>query len=149
MTPRAEAKPIPMGGRLFRAARLITAERDDWIAGRIAHSQVKKVGRLPGESEQDYGERLLEAFRASGYVSELIGGVLTPIEIEDLDWTPAVAMETAKFVGQLYEPTDKAQRDVVLLTVLIDFFANGLISSSGTASSSPTPDESQPEVETK
>jgi len=144
MTPRAEAtKPIPLGGRLFRAARSTTAERDDYLAGRIALSGVKNVTKEDGESPVDYVERLLGHLQASGYVDAMIGGLLTPLEIDDLEWTPAIAAETAAYAGQLHEPKDKEQRNVVLLTLLLDFFVAGM-SSSAASSVSSEADENHP-----
>lgn len=146
MTPRVEEmKPIPLGERRFRAARRTSGERDDYIHSRYYLSGVKKIAREEGEAADDYAERLLAQLQHSGYVDELIGGLLTPIEIEDLAWTPAIAAETAAYTKTLHEPRDKEQRNVILLTLLMDFLVAGLNSSSATGSSS-NPAEAQPEA---
>ena len=144
MTPHEELKPIRLGERLFRAARATTAKRDDWIQSRVYFSGVKKLKQEEGESAEDYAERLTAHLQRSEQTNEILGGILTPAECEDLAWTPAIALETAAHIENLHRPEDKEQRNVILLTLLLDHFVDGLRPSSDTGSSSATPAAPQP-----
>jgi hypothetical protein len=67
-------------------------------------------------------------------VLNLLGGILIFAEREDLDWTPAMAAETAAFLGSLTEPGDKQLVLSQVASLVAGFFEAGLTSFTTTPS---------------
>jgi hypothetical protein len=62
--------------------------------------------------------------------------VLRKFSAPDRVWTPELGEETAKFLGSLHTGEDKAKIRSLVLTLVLDFFESGIISSWTTETSS-------------
>lgn len=117
-----------LGGRVFREAKRSTIEHDIWTMDQIRASGLDSVRRDPDEMFEEFGLRLLDVALRSGRALDLIGGLLLPDEVDDLDWSPELAKETAKFLGRLSSEEDKQQVHVLLGKLVAGFFAAGVLS---------------------
>lgn len=129
-----------IGGRIFLAMKEGTVLHDLHFRKLVAQSGLSRVFIRAGEDPDHFARRLLDELVKAGVVLELIGCLLIPVGKRDEDWTPEMAQETAAFFGGLKDPVDKAKVDSLILTVLIDFFANGFAS----LWTSPTSSEADP-----
>ncbi len=117
-----------LGGRVFREAKRSTIEHDIWTMDQIWASGLDSVRRDPEEAFEEFGLRLLDVALRSGRALDLIGGLVVPEEVDDLDWTPQLAKETARFLGQLSSEEDKQQVHVLLGKLVAGFFPAGVLS---------------------
>lgn len=130
-----------IGGRVFLTMKEGTVLHDLHFRKLVAQSGLSRVFIKPGEDPDHFARRLLDKLIEAGVVLELIGCLLIPLGKRDEDWTPEMGRETALFFGGLKAPTEKAKIDSLIVTVLIDFFANGFAS----LWTSPTSSEADPE----
>lgn len=126
--PPPGQKVFELGGRRFVEIGESTVEHDDWFMVRVEKAGLVDV--LMGEHERpdDFARRVLRDVLRSGSTNELIGALIVPEGKTGLDWTPAMAMETANFIGALHTPEDKQVRQGLVTSLLIHFFATGLVS---------------------
>jgi hypothetical protein len=150
-----------LGGRTFLPITESTVEQDFRFLALVKQARIDEVVLRPGESPEAFARRLLEAAVASGAILELLGCLLVPEEAAPPDrdpgeaWTREMSAETARFLGRLRDPADKAAIRSLVLSLLISFFESGIVSlwtsttSSGEAvpangNPSATPDATDP-----
>lgn len=119
---------LQLGGRAFRVVKVSTVEHDVWMMGKTAAAGMQQVTMLPGETPESFATRLTGEFARSGLVLVLLGGALIPAELEDLEWSPAVAAQTAAFLGGLTDPADKQLVLAQVASLVAGFFETGLMS---------------------
>ena len=123
-----------LGGRTFLPLRESTVEQDFRFLALIKRARVDEVVMQPGESPEAFARRLLEVTIESGVILDLLGCLLVPEDVAPRDrdpgevWTPQVGEETARFLGQLRDPRDKAEVRSLVLSLLVSFFENGIVS---------------------
>ena len=148
--PTAVSAPAPaggpqetyeLGGRRFVSVGESTVEHDDWFMVRLEKAGLVEVMMGEHEKADDFAVRVLRDVLRSGCTNELIGSLIIPEGNTGLDWTPAMATETANFIGALHTPEDKAVRRELVTSLLIHFFANGLVSLVRSRGSSGTLDQ--------
>jgi hypothetical protein len=129
-TPAApEDERLRLGGAVWRVVKDSTLEHD-FCALRAARAiGVDDAGMLPGESAEQFAQRLLAMVIDSGQVFDLLGCMVLPETVPDERWTPAEAARTADFLRALRAPEDKAEVQSLVVSLLIGFFADGLRSS--------------------
>ena len=142
-----------IGGRTFMPLRESTVEQDLRFLALIKRARIDEVVMQPGESPEAFARRLLEVTIESGVILDLLGCLLVPEDIAPQDrdpgevWTPEVGQETARFLGQLRDPKDKAEVRGLVLSLLVSFFESGIVSlwTSTTSSTEaiPSPKDSQ------
>ena len=142
-----------IGGRTFLPLRESTVEQDFRFLALIKRARIDEVVMQPGESPEAFARRLLEVTIESGMILDLLGCLLVPEDIAPQDrdpgevWTPVVGQETARFLGQLRDPKDKAEVRGLVLSLLVSFFESGIVSlwTSTTSSTEaiPSPKDSQ------
>jgi len=142
-----------IGGRTFLPLRESTVEQDFRFLALIKRARIDEVVMQPGESPEAFARRLLEVTIESGMILDLLGCLLVPEDIAPQDrdpgevWTPEVSQETARFLGQLRDPKDKAEVRGLVLSLLVSFFESGIVSlwTSTTSSTEaiPSPKDSQ------
>lgn len=131
---------VTIGGRAFREIQRSTCAHDTWTVGLIRRAGLEGVSPMPGESVDDFGWRVLGTVLESGLLFELVGCFVVPDGTDDLDWTPEFAAETGRFVGNLYEPGDKAEFHRLVASLLLPFVRDGIGSlSTSLRSSAPGP----------
>jgi len=119
---------LELGGRKLRAIKTSTVAHDVWMMARVADAGIRQVTMLPGETPEAFATRLTGELASSGQVLNLLGGILIFEDREDLDWTPAMAAETAAFLGSLTEPADKQMVLSQVASLVAGFFEAGLTS---------------------
>lgn len=123
-----------IGGRTFLPLRESTVEQDFRFLSLVGRARIDEVVMQPGESPEAFARRLLEVTIESGVILDLLGCLLIPEDIAPQDrdpgevWTPEVGQETAKFLGQLRDPKDKAEVRGLVLSLLVSFFESGIVS---------------------
>lgn len=136
------AQTFTLGGRVFRAVVEHTVAHDVYFMGRVRLARLDSLDLEDGEPPEAYAHRLLGSLMASDKALEIIGALIVPEKLSDLDWSPEVAAETAAHVGRIHDPTEKAAVQTVLLSVLIPFLQRGLGSLMTTRASSDAPSSS-------
>lgn len=123
-----------IGGRGFLAIEGSTVAQDLKFLELISRSGIESVVPAEGEPAEALAGRLLAAVVASGTLLDFLGCLLIPEEVAPATgepgetWTPEIGAETARFLGQLRSPPDKAQVRSLILTLLISFFELGIAS---------------------
>lgn len=128
---------ITIAGRAFRPVVETTIEHDLWTMERIRRAGLTEMILKPGEDPEDYSRRLLYRLIESGAAMEMLAGFLVPAEIDPLDWTPAIALESASIFRRASKPEDKATIQAKLIDLLLDFLQAGIVSARITERFSP------------
>lgn len=145
-----------LGGRTFLTVRESTVEQDFRFLALVKRARIDEVTIQPGEIPEAFARRLLEATVESGAILDLLGCLLVPEEAAPRDrdpgeaWTREMGEETARFLGSLRSPADKATVRSLVLSLLVSFFDSGIVSlwtsttSSGEAIPNTTPTPPSP-----
>ncbi len=132
----AEKAPRPelhtLGGKTYQSVTESTVQQDHHYM-RLIRSAGIDVTKAESESYDEYGQRVLAELTDSGAALPVLGCLMVPEGTPATAWTPEMAEETAKRLGQLTGPEDKAHLNNLILSVLISFFESGLASSSPSA----------------
>lgn len=147
VAPQATEKHV-LGGRTFLTIRESTVEQDFRFIALIKRARIDEITLEPGESPGAFARRLLEAAVESAAILELLGCLLVPEEAAPRDrdpgeaWTREMAEETARFLGGLKKPEDKAKVHGLVLSLIIPFVESGIVSlrTSTTSSDGAVPD---------
>ncbi len=148
-----------LGGRSFLTVQDATVEQDFLFLELIQKCHIDRIVQSEGEDAAEFSERILGALVGDGAVLKLLGCLLVPAAAPTrrrgfrrdttIAWTPEIGEETARFLGGLKTPEDKAKIRALVLTLLVHFFENEIVSLWTTKTSSdgalPAPD---PEPET-
>jgi len=127
---------ISLGGRrFFRLTKGSTVEHDLWLMKRTTASGLIDAKMWSGETPESYAQRLLSMAIEGGVVLEMLGGLLLPEGLLPEEWTPQMGEETARFLGAITDDREKSLVNQLVLSILIDFFAIGLLSSARSRSS--------------
>jgi hypothetical protein len=117
---------VTIGGRAFHEIEFSTCAHDTWTMGMFSRAGLQGVGLLPGETPDDFTWRVLGTVLSSGLLYELLGAFLIPEGMDDLAWTPELAAETGRFLGELHEPLDKAEVHRLVAALLLPFVRDGI-----------------------
>lgn len=123
-----------ISGRTFLPLRESTVEQDFRFLSLVGRAKIDEVVMQPGESPEVFARRLLEVTIESGAILDLLGCLLIPEDKASCDrdpgevWTPEMGQETARFLGQLRDPKDKAEVRGLVLSLLVSFFESGIVS---------------------
>ncbi len=128
ITEATEQRPILFGGRNFRAIDFDrrTVALDHYLMRLTRASGVDKVMPMDGEGNESYLFRLQTLMIDSGLVCDIIGGYLIPQELQDAQWTPAVAKETSKCIAACNTQEEREQVLALAMEVVFGFFKAGL-----------------------
>lgn len=118
---------ITIGGKIFRVIKSSTLEHDHWCMGEIRGAGLDRMTVAKDELPDDFVRRILAETIRSGRVYALLGGFLIPDDVQDNDWTPDIAKETAGFMRKLTDPADKSIVNMQVVALLIGFFEKGLV----------------------
>jgi hypothetical protein len=114
-----------IGGVTYIPVQNPTVRHDCWIMGRVKEAGLGEVELREGERPEDWAKRFMFQLMSSDSALLFMGGVLVP---KDTVWSPKVAQETARHLGDLTSDEDKEVIFGYLLTTLIAFFESGLTS---------------------
>lgn len=121
-----KAELFELGGRRWRAIRTRTLQLVDELEMLLHDAGLDSFTVQAGENAEAAARRLLRELRDSRKMYLIVGHLVLPEVIADLDWTPAVAQETARFVERLTEEADHAAVRAIVLNLVISFFVSGL-----------------------
>ena len=122
-----------LGGRTFLTVKESTVEQDFRFIALVKRARLDEVTFETGESPEAFARRLLEAAVESEAMLELLGCLLVPEEEAQRgrdpgeSWTLEMAEETARFLGGLRKPEDKAKIHGLVLSLLIPFVESGIV----------------------
>ncbi len=136
---------IRIGGRTFIPVRDSTIEHDFWLMAHIRGAGLDRIAIGDGEAPDDFAVRILAEVISSGRIFPILGGLFLPEKISPLDWTPAVAEETAAFLRKISDPADKAVIQQQVVSLLLSFFQTGLASLTISRKSSVTEPKAEPD----
>lgn len=129
-----EAEKHLLGGRTFLTMRESTVEQDFHFLALVKRSRIDEIVMERGETPEIFARRLLETTVESDAILDLLGCLLVPEEVAPRDrdpgeaWTREMGDETARFLGGLRDPTDKATIRSLVLSLLVSFFESGIVS---------------------
>ena len=137
---------IHLGGQEFVPIGESTVEHDNMFWRLQEKSGLRLVVLEPHEDAEAFARRLLQQLMGNEAFFELLGCLIVPANKTSLDWTPEMMRETAELVKKLHAPEDKARVHSLALSVVIDFFAEGLTCLESFRSSSPAEPSGTTEV---
>jgi hypothetical protein len=121
---------IDLGGRRYRILEVGTLEHLIWMDALIAESGLKNslLQPLPATptGAGDFAGKVWERLSKSGRIFDFLGGMLAPEELQDEDWTPAIAQDLARGFKKLTDPGDHARIRSILIALVIGFFEAAL-----------------------
>jgi len=123
------AETFSLGGRQYRTVSTSTIEHDIATTIVIRASGLGELTLGPDELPEAFAFRLLNTLMESGRTFEILGCLLVPADISDIDWTPALGKETAAKLRLITDPEEKATIRAQILAAITGFFASGLLSS--------------------
>lgn len=119
-----EQETIQLGKRWYKRVGVSTLEHDHWLAGHARQAGSDGWAIRPGESHEAFGSRILGDLMANEKAFLLLGGLLMPSDEEV--WTKDLARATAAEMARLTDPDEKRIANTELLSLVLDFFVNGL-----------------------
>jgi len=122
-----EAKPFDLGRRTFRNIERSTIQQDYWLMDRLSEAGIIDLQPADGEDTITYSRRLMKSLIRDGQGFRIIGGLIVPADLGDMDWSPEVADATAEHLKQLTDPGDKQVVHGMLATAYLRFFQDGLL----------------------
>ncbi|CAJ0862080.1 hypothetical protein R77567_01615 [Ralstonia sp. LMG 32965] len=137
-------QPITIQGREFVPMKNGTFAHDIWITRKTREAGLADIRQEPGESHDQFIERIAAIAWGSGAMLEILGGTLLPAGMEPKDWTPEVAAATGAFFGSVTDEASKRQLRSQIGGVIFLFFVSGLSSSETSPKSSPEMGEDEP-----
>ncbi len=123
-----------LGGRTFLPVTESTVEQDFRFLALVKQARIDEITMAQGESPEDFARRLLETTIENGVILDLLGCLLVPEDRAPQDrdpgevWTRQMGDETARFLGGLRSPKDKAEVRGLVLSLLVSFFDSGIVS---------------------
>lgn len=120
-----EHETIKLGGREYKRVGISTLEHDHYLAGHARQAGSEQWTLRSGESHEAFAARILSDLMASGKAFPLLGGLLMPAD-RKAPWTVGIAGETARHMAGLTDPEEKRIANTELLSLVLDFFVNGL-----------------------
>jgi hypothetical protein len=119
---------ITIAGRKLKPVTNSTMRHDIWVQGQIERAGLTHMAIHPDESPEEFAMRVFRQAAMNADVFLLLGGLLMPFEIEPAKWTEEMARDTANFLGNVTDATDKAIVQMQINSALTSFFVTGLSS---------------------
>ena len=138
---------IKLGGRLFSFVNYaaITSLNEHYVMKLMRETGLDRVVPvLDEESDAAYLARLQAAMIDTLRTHELLAGYLLPLGKGEPDWDLQMARHTALFLQKLSDPDDKAEIQRLALSMVFDFFRQGLASLPDSLNYSGPPETSPP-----
>ena len=135
---------LKLGGREFRPLTVSTIEHDLWVMGQVRRAGLDRITMGGDETADDFARRLLDVILQSRQIFALLGGLLVPAEVPDLEWTPETAEATGAFLRTVTDPAEKQVLITEVAGLTASFFGSGLVSPTIFRPYSATPDPSSP-----
>lgn len=119
---------VTIAGRELKPVTNSTMRHDIWVQGQLEKSGLTHVAIHPEETPEEFAMRIFRQAAMNMDVFLLLGGLLMPAEAEPATWTVEMAQATAKLLGDVTDPADKAKVQMQINSALTSFFVTGLSS---------------------
>jgi len=119
---------ITIAGHKFKSVANSTMRHDVFTQGQIEKCGLSRLDKLAEEPPEEFARRVYRTAIMSGDVFILLGCLLMPHDQDALNWTEAMARETADIMANASAPEDKALIQAQICSALSHFFAIGLSS---------------------
>ncbi|WP_263418670.1 hypothetical protein [Terriglobus albidus] len=127
---------IVVRGRKYKHIGESTLRHDIFTEAQMLKAGVSRMELMPGESADEFAQRLLRTAYANTDIFLLLGCLLIPEEMKSLDWTEETAKETALFLGAVVDKEDKLTVRAQVVSAFQGFIEAGLVSLTLSASAS-------------
>jgi hypothetical protein len=121
-----DATTIHIGDRTFKPLTIATAERDVFVRAAINRSGLQMLHKLDEETTDAFALRILGNLYGNGEVFALLGGLMMSADIEESEWSPQMAEDTARFLRRLTNPKDKRAVMAQISALVAGFITAGL-----------------------
>lgn len=128
-----------LGGRDFDVVSRGTIEWDITLLTLLQGLGLAEIVMGPGESAEQLAHRVLKILTSSPKLFELLGCLLVPTGTEPFAWSLELQRDTASFIKRLHSQEDKAVIKAQIVSMVISFFHQGLLSMQTFQLSSPDP----------
>jgi hypothetical protein len=122
------AQGFILGGREFREIAVRSINNRWWTERHIRQSGVDRIKQEDGESAETFIVRITDRLTGSGEGALILGGLIIPSDVVDLEWKPETGIATSQFILKLHEDEDAVRVNNLLLSALLPFFVKGLTS---------------------
>ncbi len=115
-------------GRKFKAVQHATFAHDIHLMNLIRSTGMDQATIEPGESPEQFGERLIELATRSPHLFEILGALIIPDGVDGAAWTREMGVETAQFLAGLTDDESKRRLHAQIASLVVGFFVRGLSS---------------------
>ena len=119
---------VTLAGRTFHAVENSTLQHAIASCAMLQRMGLSDLVPRPGEADSAFRDRLMNSLVTSGELLPLLGHLMMPATKKGAEWTPFMAVQTAKFLGALKTPEDKAKLTGLIIDVTL-FFCSAAIGS--------------------
>jgi hypothetical protein len=101
-------KTIHISGREFRfVGNDIESSHYHWVMAYLWPCKVEQVVRHTGEDDDAYSLRIYTRIAQHPEFFKMMGGLIVPAELSEVEWSPWVAIDTGKFLSEISEIRDR------------------------------------------
>lgn len=115
-----------LGGRQYRPIHTSTLEHDIAMMLAVRTAGLGEMTLGEGESPGEFAHRIFISLLESGQAFDVLGCLLIPVEIEDVNWTRAIGEQTAAAMRALTDTDEKRSIQSQMVSMVIGFFQSGL-----------------------
>lgn len=120
------SETITLGGRRFKHLQNSTIEHDYTTTDRFNTAGLAVIEMAEGTRPADFVAELVSRAVRSGQLFPLLACMLIPAELDDTEWTPAIADQTEAHLRTLTDPEDKRVLHGQVAGLFASFFQSGL-----------------------
>ncbi len=120
------AEKLSLGGRCYVPAGVGPVRHDLFVLHQARHAGLYGAQIREDEPPEEFAARLLDGVLTSGRALLLLGALLLPDGTKVEQWTEELAYRTAGELGGINDPGEKKRLYGELITLIHDFFVNGL-----------------------
>lgn len=135
--------------RVFKAVLNSNLRHDIYTQGMIEKCGLSRINKRNDETAEEFAMRIFRQVALGGDVFALLGGLIMPAEADPAKWSEKMAAETAEFLGGVTDADSKARINNVIVSALISFLVQGLVSLTIFQSYSTSQGESASETDAK
>ena len=122
------AGTLALGGREYRPLLLSNIAHDCWTMSQIRSAGLDQVSMGLDETPEDFARRLVGLIVQTKRIFLLLGGLLIPNDMKDLQWTEELAEQTAAHLQTVTDLEEKKLLMSEIAGLVASFFGDGLTS---------------------
>jgi hypothetical protein len=121
-------KTFQFDGAAYRVLERRTMENDTTCMGLIRSARLDAVILEEGEAAEDFAARMVFKAMTASELYDLLGCLMVPAAMADLDWTPDIMRSTGAALRKVSDEAEKRQLTSLVLGLVNGFFRGGLLS---------------------